>query len=61
MQETRGLSARTQDREFFSKKPRGLLTSFPNERVSGVLGHPITDQRTRLDLSVSTRMGDGER
>jgi hypothetical protein len=50
-----GLRLRTHDCELFYKMSRVLLTSFPNERVSGDLDRSIIDQRLRLDLSTSAQ------
>jgi hypothetical protein len=55
LQNPRGLRAKHRDDGLISKKLRGLLTSFPNEQVSGDLGRPITDQRPGLDLNASAR------
>jgi hypothetical protein len=57
MQETRGLRARSMKCRLISKKPRVLLTSFPNERVSGDLGRSITDRWLILDVSASAYVG----
>jgi hypothetical protein len=58
---TRDLGARKLDCMLFSKKPRGSLTILLGEGVRGVPGHPITDQRTRLDPRASSRASASER
>jgi hypothetical protein len=56
-----GSTRKPQARWVDIQKAEGVLTNFPNERVSGDFDRPIVDQRLRLDLSASARRRMDER